>query len=141
MVWTHHQMNLWCRGPESNRYDLNDRRILSPVRLPVPPPRLMALRVGLEPTTYRLTAGCSTIELPKTINLIGFISNIIQKKNLLPGNFLLSQVVTNQVPSALRGLTSVFGMGTGVSLLLSSPDEPSCIYNRFWSSLRPISIS
>ena len=25
----------------------------------------MALRVGLEPTAYRLTAGCSTIELPK----------------------------------------------------------------------------
>ena len=25
----------------------------------------LALRVGLEPTTYRLTAGCSTIELPK----------------------------------------------------------------------------
>ena len=57
------------------------------------------------------------------------------------GNFLLSQVVTNQVPSALRGLTSVFGMGTGVSLLLSSPDEPFCIYNLLWSSLRPISIS
>ena len=101
----------------------------------------MALRVGLEPTTYRLTAGCSTIELPQTINLIGFISNIIQKKNLLPGNFLLSQVVTNQVPSALRGLTSVFGMGTGVSLLLWLPDEPFCIYNHLWSSLRPISIS
>ena len=41
----------------------------------------------------------------------------------MPGDFLLSQVVTNQVPSALRGLTSVFGMGTGVTLLLSSPDE------------------
>ena len=41
------------------------RRILSPVRLPVPPPRHLAPRVGLEPTTYRLTAGCSTIELPK----------------------------------------------------------------------------
>ena len=27
--------------------------------------KLLALRVGLEPTTYRLTAGCSTIELPK----------------------------------------------------------------------------
>ena len=27
----------------------------------------MALRVGIEPTTYRLTAGCSTIELPKNI--------------------------------------------------------------------------
>ena len=25
----------------------------------------MAPRVGLEPTTYRLTAGCSTIELPR----------------------------------------------------------------------------
>ena len=67
----------------------------------------MALRVGFEPTTYRLTAGCSTVELPKNIT----------------GDFLLSQDVTVQVPSALRGLTSVFGMETGVSLLLSSPDE------------------
>ena len=86
---------------------VKDRRILSPVRLPVPPLRLMALRVGLEPTTYRLTAGCSTIELPEII---------------LSGNVLLSQVVTNQVPSALKGLTSVFGMGTGGSLSLYSPD-------------------
>jgi hypothetical protein len=38
----------------------------------------MAPRVGLEPTTYRLTAGCSTIELsrnntaePKGIVLLG----------------------------------------------------------------------
>ena len=81
--------------------------------------KLLALRVGLEPTTYRLTAGCSTIELPKIISL--FINSFFQKIDLLPGNFLLSQVVTNQVPSALRGLTSVFGMGTGVSLLLLSP--------------------
>ena len=59
-------IELWCRGPESNRYDFKGRRILSPVRLPVPPPRhTLALRVGLEPTTYRLTAGCSAIELPK----------------------------------------------------------------------------
>ena len=65
------RLSYWCRGPESNRYDLNDRRILSPVRLPVPPPRLMALRVGLEPTTYRLTAGCSTIELPKIMGQTG----------------------------------------------------------------------
>ena len=41
-----------------------DRRILSPVRLPIPPLRQMAPRVGLEPTAYRLTAECSTIELP-----------------------------------------------------------------------------
>ena len=59
-------IELWCRGPESNRYDFKGRRILSPVRLPVPPPRhTLALRVGFEPTAYRLTAGCSTVELPK----------------------------------------------------------------------------
>ena len=30
-------MLLWCRWPESNRHGLFNRRILSPVRLPVPP--------------------------------------------------------------------------------------------------------
>ena len=38
------------------------------------------------------------------------------------GNVLLSQVVSNQVPSALKGLTSVFGMGTGGSLSPLSPE-------------------
>ena len=38
------------------------------------------------------------------------------------GNVLLSQVVSNQVPSALKGLTSVFGMGTGGSLRLLPPE-------------------
>ncbi len=32
-----------------------------------------------------------------------------------PGGVLLSQGATPQVPSALAGLTAVFGMGTGVS--------------------------
>ncbi len=32
-----------------------------------------------------------------------------------PGNYLLSHQVTLAVPSAHKGLTSVFGMGTGVS--------------------------
>ena len=39
-----------------------------------------------------------------------------------PGNFLLSQAVPSSVPSAFGGLTSVFGMGTGVSIMLSLPD-------------------
>lgn len=34
------------------------------------------------------------------------------------GGVLLSQGISPQVPSALRGLTSVFGMGTGVTLSL-----------------------
>ena len=37
--------------------------------------------------------------------------------SLLRGYVLLSQAVTHQVPSALKSLTSVFGMGTGVSSL------------------------
>ena len=41
---------------------------------------------------------------------------------LVSGGFLLSRTVASQVPSALRGLTSVFGMGTGGTLLLSSPE-------------------
>lgn len=32
-----------------------------------------------------------------------------------PGGDLLSHAVTHAVPSALEGLTTVFGMGTGVS--------------------------
>jgi len=32
-----------------------------------------------------------------------------------PGGDLLSRAVTSVVPSALEGLTTVFGMGTGVA--------------------------
>ena len=39
-----------------------------------------------------------------------------------PGNFLLSQAVPSSVLSAFGGLTSVFGMGTGGALQLSSPE-------------------
>ena len=38
------------------------------------------------------------------------------------GNDLLSQAVSRQVSSALGSLTAVFGMGTGVSSPLLSPD-------------------
>ena len=30
---------IWCLGPESNRHGIRYLRILSPVRLPIPPPR------------------------------------------------------------------------------------------------------
>ena len=46
-----------------------------------------------------------------------------------PGSDLLSHTVTRAVPSAVEGLTAVFGMGTGVTPLLSPPGnagaEPS----------------
>ncbi len=39
----------------------------------------------------------------------------------VPGNVLLSHTATRAVPSAMKGLTSVFGMGTGVTLSLLPP--------------------
>jgi hypothetical protein len=41
-----------------------------------------------------------------------------------PGNDLLSQGPASQVPSALKGLTTWFGMEQGVSPSLKSPEEP-----------------
>ncbi len=38
-----------------------------------------------------------------------------------PGSDLLSRTVTSAVPSALEGLTSVFGMGTGVAPPATAP--------------------
>ena len=37
------------------------------------------------------------------------------------GDHLISHTLTRAVPSAQRGLTSVFGMGTGVTLAVWSP--------------------
>ena len=37
------------------------------------------------------------------------------------GNHLRSHTLTRAVPSAQRGLTSVFGMGTGGTLVVNSP--------------------
>jgi hypothetical protein len=53
------------------------------------------------------------------------------------GSDLLSQAVSHQVPSALKGLTSVFGMGTGVTLSLLPPENflkivPSKLHNAFY---------
>ena len=39
------------------------------------------------------------------------------------GDVLLSHAVSSAVPSGLRGLTSVFGMGTGVTPSLKSPRD------------------
>ena len=66
---------------------------------------LIAPQVGLEPTTTRLTAECSAIELLRIME---------------SGSDLSSRAVSSQVLSALESLTSVFGMGTGGS----SPSLP-----------------
>ena len=61
----------------------------------------------------------------KRDTLIGCLfshNHICLSGNKKTGNVLLSQAASRQVSSALRSLTSVFEMGTGVSSLLLSPD-------------------
>ena len=58
--------------------------------------------------------GLSGLE-PPTSRLSGVRSNLLSYKPINLGNHLLSQAVTHQVPSTVKVLTFVFGMGTGVS--------------------------
>ena len=68
---------------------------------------LVAPQVRLELTTTRLTAECSAIEL---------------LRNIESGDDLSSRAVASQVLSALRSLTSEFGMGTGGTFSPLSPE-------------------
>lgn len=47
----------------------------------------MAPRVGFEPTTLRLTAGCSAVELPRNVRFICAQENIIRKSKRLARTF------------------------------------------------------
>ena len=67
----------------------------------------LAPPVRLELTTLRLTAECSAIELRRN-RWRGF-----EPLQMGSGGDLCSRAVSSQVLSALKGLTSVFGMGTG----------------------------
>ena len=58
-------------------------------------------------------------------------------KNKKPGNVLLSHAVTSIVPSPRRGLTAVFGMGTGGS---PSPWSPGIIYPIAYSKYPDLSL-
>ena len=55
--------------------------------------------------------------------VLSFLSrSCVNQGNKKTGNVLLSQAASHQVSSALRSLTSVFEMGTGVTSSLLSPD-------------------
>jgi hypothetical protein len=66
-LWAH--MKLYYYAEDRNRTGtvITHRRILSPVRLPVPPPRrycsLAKRKTGFEPATPTLARWCSTTEL------------------------------------------------------------------------------
>ena len=54
------------------------------------------------------------------------------------GGDLLSRAVTSQVPSALKGLTSVFGMGTGVTPSSLPPEMVNYLGNHFRDFFVPL---
>ena len=62
-------------------------------------------------------------------------------RQFTPGSDLLSHAVTSAVPSALEGLTSVFGMGTGVAPPATPPgtlqrDRAACARSAIRESFR-----
>jgi hypothetical protein len=64
---------------------------------------------------HRSPGHCRTVEEAREPDwLIAGLTNT-------PGSDLLSHALSHAVPSAVAGLTSVFGMGTGVTLLLWPP--------------------
>jgi hypothetical protein len=52
---------------------------------------------------------------------------------IIPGDDLLSHTLARAVPLALGGLTAVFGMGTGVSPPLQSPENSNLEKNKLWA--------
>jgi hypothetical protein len=61
--------------------------------------------------------GCRRARYRRTQQSPTFRSNVGLRENT-PGSDLLSHTPADAVPSAVAGLTSVFGMGTGVTLPL-----------------------
>ena len=68
--------------------------------------------------------GKGDAQIKKPIISDGLLIPAFAKTSLILGNVLLSHTVAHAVPSALKGLTSVFGMGTGVSPPPWSPRKP-----------------
>src|SRR5271163_1680841 len=66
-------------------------------------------------------------------------SPILERMGLLyyAGDHLISHTLTRAVPSAQRGLTSVFGMGTGVTLVVNSPANRGALRASYARSRSP----
>lgn len=106
----------WCRGPDSNRHRCYTRRILSPLRLPIPPPRhqlifLVEAAPGIEPGIKVL----QTRALPlgyAAFNLLMHKYNSCSNLAIYP--FLISNLLRLQCSQRLHHQTFHF-------LLLNNP--------------------
>lgn len=89
-----------------------------------------SLRCGYVCVANRTLASLADVPITSVIILSIYMHYPVFKERIFscsieqpPGNVLLSRSPSGQVPSALEGLTAVFGMGTGVSPPPSSPDD------------------
>ncbi len=71
-----------------------------------------------------LPFGCPALSFQANASAFGAF------KKFNPGGYLLSHAASSAVPSAPRGLTSVFGMGTGVTLSTKPPENLSTLAGR-----------
>ena len=113
--------SLWFLSPAGKElvrpltHETPSSHTLNPARVPpllIPLPSLVPLPNSSLPLS--LLPKTTKKEKPKD-----FSSKLLY---LDSGNVLLSRAVSSQVPSALKGLTSVFGMGTGGTPSPSSPE-------------------
>ena len=92
-------------------WEYKSRRILSPVRLPIPPPRHNLWWTGI---SGRRDSNPRPPPWQGDVLPLNYF-------RIMHGNVLPSQGAIPQLLSALWSLTSVFGMGTGISSMPSSP--------------------
>src|SRR5271169_214226 len=85
------------------------------LKLPATPARAPVVPTDLHEHT--LSSSCACLQNKKGRERFGRCGLL----NLNPGGDLRSRVVSSAVSSARQGLTSVFGMGTGVTLAVRPP--------------------
>ena len=107
---------VWEERQEQTREALLRGRSL----LSLPPAQVLGLR-------SRIPVGASP-DLALPALLVTFSHSGLQQKKSLATAY--SPTPHGAVPSALEGLTSVFGMGTGVAPPLESPGNDSIVWQR-----------
>ena len=119
-------LSVWCLVPGN----YPTARRLRPLRSLIEDRTIAEKSIDLILSRYLSSMGCDGKKKPA---LYKPFACIMQAKLRSPGNDLLSHEVSLEVSSALKSLTTVFGMGTGVSPSLLPPEDTKafskiCIY-------------